>query len=101
MEKVEDETSREVVEGAAAHMKTELTYHRSSVTLKIQSGPYSQTIQVKGSLRTQYTKRYWQMKRGAPPALSVMERTTRTGWSLRSPLGFKTKSEMNLDFQEE
>ena len=44
---------------------------------------------------------YWQIKRGAPPALSVLERTTRTGWSLRSSLGFKTQAEMNLDCQEE
>ena len=51
LDKVEEETSKEVVEGAAAHMKMELTSQMSPVNLKIHSGPHSQTIQVKGSLR--------------------------------------------------
>ena len=76
---VEEETSNEVVEGALAHMKMELTSQMSPVTLKIQSGPHSQTVQGKVSLRTRYTHGSWQIKRGAPPDLSVMERTTRTG----------------------
>ena len=52
MEKGEDDTADEVVEEAAAHMKMELTSHMSPVTLKIQSGLYSQTIKVKVSLCT-------------------------------------------------
>ena len=44
---LEDDTSEEVVEGAAAQMKTEFTSQMSPVTLKIQSGPNSQTIQGK------------------------------------------------------
>ena len=52
--KVEEETSKEVLEGATAHMKMELTYQMSPITLKIQSGPHSQTIQGKVSLRTRY-----------------------------------------------
>ena len=41
---VEEDTSEEVAEGTSAHMKIELTYHISLVTLKIQSGPHYQTI---------------------------------------------------------
>ena len=52
VDEIEADTSKEVVEGAAAHMKTELTSQMSPVTLKIQSGPYYKTIQGKGSLRT-------------------------------------------------
>ena len=44
---VEDDTAEEVVEEAAAHMKMELKSYMSPVTLKIQSGPHSQTIQGK------------------------------------------------------
>ena len=52
---VQEETSEEVVDGAAAHMKMELTYQISPVPLKIQSGPHSQTIQgEKGSPSTGY-----------------------------------------------
>ena len=40
----EEDTSNEVVEGAAAHMKMELTYDMPSITLNIQSGPHYQTI---------------------------------------------------------
>ena len=37
VEEVEENTPKEVVEEAAAHMKMELTSHISPVTLKIQS----------------------------------------------------------------
>ena len=77
--KVEEETSKEVLEGATAHMKMELTYQMSPITLKIQSGPHSKTIEVKGSMRTRYAQTSWKIKIGAPPALSVLERKTRTG----------------------
>ena len=69
VDKVKEDTSKEIVEGAAAHMKMELISHMSPVTLKIKSEPHSQTIQGKGSLRTQYAQSSWQIKRGAPPAL--------------------------------
>ena len=48
MDEVEEDTSNEVVEGAAVHMKMEFKSQMSPVTLKIQSWPNSQTIQ--GSL---------------------------------------------------
>ena len=51
----EEDTSKEVVEGTAAHMKMEFTYQMLPITLKIQRGPHSQTIQGIGSLRTRYT----------------------------------------------
>ena len=54
MGKVEEDMYKEAVEGAAVHMKVELTYQISPVTLKILSWPHSQTIQGKGSLRTRY-----------------------------------------------
>ena len=38
MDDAEEDTSKEVVEEAVAHMKMELTYQMSPVTLKIQSG---------------------------------------------------------------
>ena len=79
VDKVEEEISKEVVEGAASNMKMKLIYHMSPITLKIQSGPHSQTIQGKGSLRTRYAQSSWQIKRGAPPALSVLERKTIAG----------------------
>ena len=50
----EEETPEEVMEGLALHMKMEFTSQMSPVTLKIQSGPHSQTIQGKGSLTTRY-----------------------------------------------
>ena len=53
-DEVEEEISKEVVEEAVAHVKMELTYHMSPITLKILSGPHSQTIQGKVSLRTRY-----------------------------------------------
>ena len=77
MDEVEEDKSKEVVEGAAEHKKMELTSHMSPVTLKIQSGPHSQTVQVKGSLRTWYAQSYWHIKRGTPPALSALERKIR------------------------
>ena len=76
---VEEDTSKEVVEGAAVHIKMKLTSQMSPVTLKIQRGPHSQTIQGKLSLRTRYAQISWKIKRGVPPALSVLERRTRTG----------------------
>ena len=74
VDELEEDTSKEVVEGAEAHMKMELTYHMSPVTLKIQSGPHYQTIQGKTSLRNRYAQSYRQIKRGAPPDLSVTKR---------------------------
>ena len=59
VDEVEEETSEEVVEGSAAHIKMELTSQMSPITLKIQSGPHSQTIQIKGSLRTRYAQSSW------------------------------------------
>ena len=44
---VEEYTSEDVTEGAESHMKMELISHMSPVTLNIQSGPHSQTIQGK------------------------------------------------------
>ena len=44
MDTVEEGTAKEVVEEAEAHMKMELTYQMPPVTLKIKSGPHSQTI---------------------------------------------------------
>ena len=78
VDKVEEDTSKEAVEGAAVHMKMELMSHVSPVTLKIPSGPQYQTIQGKGSLSTRYAQSSLQIKIGAPPDLSVMERTTST-----------------------
>ena len=57
VDEVEEDTYKDVVEGAAEHMKMELTSQMSPVTLKIQSEPHSQTIQGKGSLRNRYAKR--------------------------------------------
>ena len=62
----------EVVEGALDHIKMELIYHMPPVTLKIQSGTHSQTIQGKGSLRNRYAQSSWKIKRGAPPDLSLI-----------------------------
>ena len=59
MDEVDEGTSKEVVEGAVTHMKMELTSHMSTVTLKIHSGPQSQMIQGKVSLRTRYAQSYW------------------------------------------
>ena len=70
--KLEDDMSEEVVEEAAIHMKMELTSQISPVTLKIQSGPQSQTIQVKVSLRNGYSQISWRIKNGAPQAPSVL-----------------------------
>ena len=44
VDKVEEDTPKEVVEGAAMHMKMELTSQMSPVTLRIHSWPHSQTI---------------------------------------------------------
>ena len=43
-----EDTAKEFVEEAAAHIKMELKYQMSPVTLRIQSGPHSQMIQGKG-----------------------------------------------------
>ena len=77
MDEVEEDTFEEVVEEAAAHMKMELTSKISPVTLKIQIGSHSQTIQLKGSQRTHYTQSSWKIKRGALPALSVLKWITK------------------------
>ena len=69
VDEVEEDTFKEVGEEEAADIKMELSSQMSSVTLKIYSAPHSQTIQGKGSLRTQYAQSSWQIKRGAPPAL--------------------------------
>ena len=79
VDEIEEETSEEVVEGEVAHMKMELTSQMSPVTLKIQSGPHSQRIKGKGSLRARYAQISCKIKRGEPPALSVLKSTTRSG----------------------
>ena len=79
MDEVEEDTAEEVMEEVAACIKTGLPSHMSPVNLNIHSEPHSQMIQGKGSLRNRYAQSSWQIKRGAPPALSVMERTMRTG----------------------
>ena len=79
VDKEEEDTSEEVVEELVAHMKMELVSYISAVTLKIQSGPHSQTIQGKGSLRTRYVQSSWKIKRGAPPDLSVLKRIIKNG----------------------
>ena len=61
MDEIEEEAAEEVVEEAEAHMKMELKYQMSLVTLKIKSGTHSQTIQGKGSLRTSCTESSWKM----------------------------------------
>ena len=76
---VEEDTSKEVVEGAAVHIKMKLTSQMSPVTLKIQSGSHSQIIKGKGSLRTRYAQSSWQIKRGAPPFPSVLKRIMKIG----------------------
>ena len=48
VDKVKQNTSKEVVEEAAAHMRMELTSQISPNSLKIQSGLHSQRIQGKG-----------------------------------------------------
>ena len=81
--KVEEYTSKEVMDGAVAHIKIQFTSHMSPVILKIHSGSHSQTLQVKGSLRTRYAQSSWKIKRCATPALEVLESTTRTSLSIR------------------
>ena len=77
VKELEEDIFEEVVDWAAAHMKMELIYLMSPITLNIQSGPQSQTIQGKESLRTRYAQSYWKIKRGARPDLSVLKMTTR------------------------
>ena len=48
MDKVEEDTAKEVVEEAAVHMKMELTYQNSPITLNIKRGVHSQMMQGKG-----------------------------------------------------
>ena len=79
MDKVEESTSEKVTDGELAHMKMELIYQMSLVTLKIQSGPHPQMIQGRTSLRTWCAQSFWRIKRGAPPALSVLKRIMRIG----------------------
>ena len=76
---VEEDTSKEVVERSKAHIKIELSSQMSTVTLNIYSGPHSQKIQVKGSLRTRYAQSSCKIKRGAPPDLIVLKMTTING----------------------
>ena len=92
MERLEEDATEEFVGEAAAHMKTELKYKMSLVTLKIQSGTHSQTIQGRGPLRTWCAQSSWQLKRGAPPSLSVLKSIMIIGKSLISALGFKTQA---------
>ena len=47
MDEVDEYTAKQFVEEATAHIKMELTFQMSPVTLKIQSGPHSQRIQGK------------------------------------------------------
>ena len=47
VDEAEKDTPKEVLEGAAAHMKMEFKSQMSPVTLNIQSGTQSQTIQGK------------------------------------------------------
>ena len=56
---LEEDMAKEVTEGAEAHMKTELIYQMSPVTLKIQIGTNSQTIQGRQSPRTRCLQSYW------------------------------------------
>ena len=56
--KIEEDTSEELAEGSAAHIKMELTPHMSPVTLNIQIGPHSKTIQGKGYLRAWYVQSF-------------------------------------------
>ena len=44
VDELEEDRSEEVMEEAAVNTKTELVSHMSPITLKIQSGPHSQTI---------------------------------------------------------
>ena len=90
----------EAVEEAVVHIKMELIYQMSPVNLKIQIGSHYQTIQEKVSLRTWYSQMFWQIKRGAPPAPSVLKRITKIGSSLRSPMVLKTQYKMNMDWKE-
>ena len=80
VDKVEEDMSEEVVGEAVAHMKTELTYHMSPGTLRIQSGLHYQTVQGRGSLRTRCAHRYWQIKRGAPTTSSVSSEKDKENW---------------------
>ena len=43
--KIEEDTSEELAEGSAAHIKMEFTSQMSPVTLNIWSGTHSQMIQ--------------------------------------------------------
>ena len=69
VDKVDEYTYKDIMEGAAAHMKMELTSQISPVTLSIHSGTHSQTMEGKLSTRTRYAQSYWQIKRDAPPYL--------------------------------
>ena len=73
MDEAEEDTSEEVVKEAVEHIKMELTYQMSPVTLKIQSGPHYKTIQEKRLLRNRYAQSSRKTKRGAPPYPSVLK----------------------------
>ena len=48
VKRVEEETSKEVLEVSEAHMKMGLTSHMPTINFKVQSGPHSKTRQGKG-----------------------------------------------------
>ena len=56
VDELKDYTAKEVLKEASANIKMELKFHMSPVSLKIQSGPHSQTMKEQGSLRTRYAK---------------------------------------------
>ena len=59
LDEVKEDTDKDVVEESSTDMKMELMSQMSSVTLKIQIGPYYQMIQRRGSLRTRYGQSFW------------------------------------------
>ena len=61
--------AKEVLQETVAHMKMELTYKMSLISLKIHSGMYSETIQGKVSPITWCAQSYRRTNRGAPPAV--------------------------------
>ena len=101
MDKVEKDTDEEFVEETTAHMKMELTSHISPVNLKIQIWTYSQLIKGKGSLRTRYAQNYWRKKKRHTTSFLSAEKDNKNLSSIILSLGFKTVSEINLDWQEE
>ena len=101
MDEVEEDMYNEVVKGAEAHTKIELTSHMSPVTLKIQSWPHSQTIQGKGSLRTRYAQKTWLYKKRRTTVSISSVKYNKNRLIAQIITWFKTQAEMNLDWQEE